>query len=803
MIKYKNTRTLTMTFFSSLLLLTGCNKEEDSKEHLQKGVEYFNKGDYDKALLELKTSNQTDKTVADTHYYLAMLDEKNHQYKTMVENLKRTLELEPTRAEARLKLGKIQLLLGDTESALEQAEMLLKEKSDNAEALLLKASIFVKQKKQADAKIIVDNVLKNEPNQVDALLLNSVIYGENEKFDEAFSSINAAIKLDEKNISLRMFKIQLDAKNKNIDAVIEDYKELVVFNPDNQDYKITLARIYAQTGKKKEAEDILNDLMAKNPDKIQLKILFLEFLKVVDVDRVKKQLEQFVSQYSKDTKALFSFADWMASQRNFDESKNVLNKIIQLDKKDDVVLAKIQLAKIAFMQKDFETSKKISDEILSQNPNYIDAKILQARLFLVNANYDDAITLLSKILWEKSNSEETLILLGQTYAAKGDKKQAEKQFLNVIEFRPNNLQALTYLYDSAVETKDLSYAKQLIEKALLIEPDNLILLEKLVKVDLLASEWNEARETLQRIGDNVNPQAQRLKNYLEAQLFQAQNEYAKAIVLYKKLVTEIPDNYDVLANLLKCYESLNKKSEMIALLDNLLLKNSQNVSASIILSNLWISDKKFDKANALLQSLIDSNNKSPELYEMQAKGKLAQGDNKLAISIYKAGLKQNPGNLKLLFPLARLYEVVGDYDSSVTTYKTLLEIDSNFELAINNLASVLTEHYNSDDKLNEAVKLSERFKDSKQPYYKDTYAWAVIKQGDLVTGIQLLKQIITTAPNVAVFRYHLGVAYHKNKNNGAAIAELKQSIELSEKYGDFSDEKTAKALFDEIQKEYR
>jgi tetratricopeptide (TPR) repeat protein len=792
-------KTVTMAFFSSMLLLTGCNKEEDPKEHLQKGMEYFNKGDYEKAALELKTSGQSDKNVAATYYYSAMLDEKNHQYKTMVENLKKTLELEPTYPEARLKLGKVQLLLGEIDSASEQAEILLKEKSDNADALLLKASVLMRQKKQADAKTLIDGVLKTNPNHIDALLLNAIIYMEKENLDQAFASVNAAIKLDEKNISLHMFKIQLDAKNKNIDAVIADYKELVTLNPDNQEFKITLAKIYAQSGKKPEAEELLNGLVTAKPDDVKLKLLLLDFLSAAEPEKVQEKFNQFIEQYKKQSKTLLSFAGWMLAQKNVDEAKKVLDQIVALDDKNEALSAKILLAKIAFSQKKLEEAKKITDEILSKNSNYIDAKILQARLLLANSKYDEAIELLSKILWEKSDSEETLILLGQTYTIKGDQKQAEKQFASILEFNPANLQALMYLYDNAVAMKDVSYAQQLIEKALRIEPENLILLEKLVKLDLLTSKWDDAKTTLQRISNSSNPQAQNLAAYLEGQIFQGQGDYTKAIVLYKKLLTTVPDNYDVLTNMAKCYGGLNKKAEMIIVLNDLLSKNSQNVSAGIVLSHLWLSDKQFDKANLLLTNLINGNQKVPELYDSLAKVKSAQGDNKSAIAIYQDGLKQNPGDVKLLLPLAALYEVQGDYDAAISSYETLLAGDPNLDLAVNNLASVLSEHFTSADKLKHAVELAEKFKDSKQPYYKDTYAWAVIKQGDLVKGLNLLNQIITSAPNVAVFRYHLGVAHYKNGNNGAAIAELKQALELGAKNHGFADEKAAKTLLDEIQ----
>lgn len=795
----QNKKRLSIALISSVILVAGCGKE-DPKEHLQKGVEYFKSGDYEKAVLELKTSGQGDKNVADTYYYLAMLDEKNRQYKAMAENLKKTLELQPSHSEARLKLGKVQLLLGETDEATQQAETLLKDKSDDADALLLKASVLMRKNNQNDAKIIIDSILKTNPNHVDALLLNAIIYMEKEKLDDAFASVNAAIKLDKNNVSLRMFKIQLNAKNKNIDAIIADYNELITLNPDNQEFKITLAKIYAQSGKKKEAEDLLNSLIAAKPDDVTLKLLLLDFLTASQPEKVQEKANQFTEQYKKQPKTLFSFASWMIAKNDLEEAKKVLNQIIALDDdKNDVISAKIQLAKIAFSQKDFETSKKIADEILNKNSNYIDAKILQARLLLAKSQYDEAIELLTKILWDKADSEDALILLGQTFAIKGDQKQAEKQFLSVLETHPTNLQALVYLYENALTNQDVNYAQQLIEKALRIEPENLVLLEKLVKLNISMTKWNDAKLTVQRISTNSNPQAQNLASYLEGQIFQAQGEYAKAITSYKKLMTNISDNYDVLANMAKCYEALNKKPEMMNLLNEILSKNPQNVSVGLVLSNLWISEKQFEKSNTLLTNLISANPKISELYIALAKVKLKQGDAKSAILIYKDGLKQNSTDVKLLFPLATVYETQGDYDAAVSTYETLLENNPNLDLAVNNLASILSEHYTSDEKLKKAVQLAQKFKDAKQPYYKDTYAWAVVKQGNLVEGLNLLNQIIITAPNVPIFRYHLGVVHYKNGNNGAALAELKQALELSAKYGNFSEEKATKLLLDEIQ----
>ncbi len=782
---------------STSLFLNGCSKE-DPKEHLQKGVDYFNKGEYEKAILELKTSNQTDKNIAETYYYLALLDEKNRQYKSMSENLKKTIELAPTHNEARLKLGKVQLLLGQPDLALEQAEIILKSENQNLDALLLKASVLMRQKKEADAQSIVEGVLKINSNHVDALLLSAVIYMEKDKLNEALTAINTAIKADAKNITLRLFKIELDAKFKNIDAVVGDYQELITLFPENQEFKITLAKIYAQTGKKQEAEDLLKGLITASPDNVKYKLLFLDFLNAAAPERVKDQFQQFTEQNKKQSKALLSFATWMIARKNYDDAKSVLNQVLKLDENTEQVLsAKMFLAKIAFDLKDFDTTKKISEEILTANNNYIDAKILQARLLLVKAQYDEAIDLLTKILWEKADSEEALVLLGQTFFVKGDQKQAEKQFLSALEINPANLTALIYVYDKALNTKDYDYAQKIIEKGLRFNPENIILLEKLAKVNLLAAKWDAAKEVVQRIGSNSNPQAKSLAKYLKGQIFQGQGEFVKAIAEYKDLLATVPSNLEILESMLRCYEGINKKSDMIVILNDLVAKDPRNVPANVVLSDLLATEKKFDQASAMLTGLLKEN-KSTEVYVELAKVKQAQGDNKSAISIFQDALKQNPDDVKLLLSLANLQELQGDFDSAVSTYEQILAKESGLEIAINNLASILTEHYASEESQKKAVLLAERFKDSTQPYYKDTYAWALIKQGDVFKGLNILSQIIVLAPDVPVFRYHLGVAHFKNGNNGAAIAELNQALMLAAKKGGFSDEKAAKELLNEI-----
>ncbi|MGZ8192745.1 MAG: tetratricopeptide repeat protein, partial [Methylobacter sp.] len=321
-----NKKLIVVSMLSAILLLGGCSDEEESKEHLQRGVEYFNKGEYEKAKLELKTAGQSDKDTAETYYYLALLDEKNKQFKAMRENLIKTIELAPTYAEARLKLGKVQLLFGEPDAALEQAEVILKDSSQNPEALALKASALIRQKKPEEALAIIDSILKVNPNHTDALSLKALVYTEKGDFTQALALIDTAIKSDPKNISLHLFKIQLDAKTKDIDAVISDYQKLVGISPENQEFKIALAKIYSQAGKTKEAEEVLRGLVEEEPNNVKAKLMLLDFLAVTDKEKVKDQFRQFTEKHNEQPRMLLELSTWMIARKNFDEARKALNR---------------------------------------------------------------------------------------------------------------------------------------------------------------------------------------------------------------------------------------------------------------------------------------------------------------------------------------------------------------------------------------------------------------------------------------------------------------------------------------------
>jgi tetratricopeptide (TPR) repeat protein len=424
--------------------------------------------------------------------------------------------------------------------------------------------------------------------------------------------------------------------------------------------------------------------------------------------------------------------------------------------------------------------------------------VLRAKIFLVNKQYDKALELLNKVLLNQPELEEALLLSGQVYLVTGDQKKANQFFEGTLKVNPANAQAVDYLYNKALSEKKIKSAKDMATTAVKYQPNNLVFLEKLANVSLLDNDLDGAKAAVQKISDLPNPLAADVARYLRAQVFQAEGDCSQAIDLYKALLSKFPGNKDTLDNMARCFDKLNKRSDMIAVLRDLQVNNPNNAPINLLLADLLLREKKMTEGIGVLTNLLKNNAKVPQAYITLAKFKLAQNDNNAALAAFQEGLKQNPDNIRLSLSLADFYQIQGENDLAVSIYEGLLAKNPNLDVAINSLAVLLTERYSSADMLSKAVQLTERFKDSDQPYYRDTYAWALVKQGKVNEGVTVLQDVITSLPDVPVFRYHLGVGYANSDNNGSAIAELQQALELADKKGNFPEQKETEILLKKL-----
>ncbi len=796
---YQGNKVILSCFLLSLcLVLSGCETEEEAAEgHLERGIELLEKGDFAAAQLELKSAKKGNKSTADTYFYLALLDEKAKHYLAMQDNLKKTIKLEPGHQQARVKLGKLELLMGEVDTANEHADFLLTKNPQDIEALVLKSSILLKQSKQGEAIAVIDQIIALDPGNVDGLTLRAMILLQQKQPIEALALIDKAIEVDHKNISLHVFKIKIHGQQKDVDAVINDYLMLIQLFPEKDNFKITLAKIYTQSKKLEEAEKLLQDLVAERPKQINPKILLLEFLTLTDSGRVNQQINAFSQQLSNKPKQLFDFAKWMLAKGKSQKAKEILTQVVSEEGYTELGIgANVLLAKMAFDARDYSVTKKIATDILHEVPNQLEAKLLQVRLLLVKEQYDEAKTYLGKVIWSHPKSDEALVLLAQYYVVNGDRKQAQIKFKAALDINPANIQAFVPIYNKLIAKNDNKYARQILAKALRKNPQQVVLIQKLIELNIQEEAWQAADKAARQLARV--PKQRNLATYYLARISQQQGECEKAIVIYKELINEFPEQLRVLQNMQACYKVLDKRPELIVFLKKHIEQNKNNIAATIVLSDLYVEAKKYKAAINLLNALINEEPRVIQLRQKLAKIYTILGKPDKASSVYQQGLKVFPGNIRLSLALTSLYEQQEHYNEAIKIYEQLHDENPDLQVVNNNLAVLLVENFATEDNLQRAFQLVESFATSEQTYYQDTYAWVLLHRGQINEATEILKKLVLKKPEVPVFRYHLAVAEFKNENNSSAFSQVSQAIELAKQGKTFPELKLAEEFMVKI-----
>ena len=788
---------LIYAFFFSLIF-TACSSSSDKAEnYLISGKEFYEKQQFDKASIQLKNALQLDNKLTEAFYYLALIEERNQNWQGMFANLDQVIKNDPNHWEARLKLAKLKLLSGQTEEASEDVAIVLNQLPDNVDGLTIKGAILLKQGDKTAAQALADQALALAPNSTDAISLQVAIHISNDDKPSALNLIDQKLIVKPNEPSLHLLKLQIvDSLNDKV-ALEQTYHALVKQFPDNLDYQFAFAKFYSEIERDEEAEAILTQVINNHPDNEMAKLIYIDYLSQKSPQSAIAKARAYIDQKLGSGDIELRLARLLINEQQLSEAEKTLNQLIEKSNNNKAVLsAKVLQAIIALQSNNQTAAQKWLDEVLASDSRHYEAMLLNAKMKLSGNKVDEVVSYLRNILRDYPDKDELLVLLAKAYIQKGDIELADENFRKALEMNPANFDAVLPVVMKMINSKDLNRAEDVLTKALQFQPNHPDALKALSQVRILKQDWLGTQQVADTISTVIKDNA--YAHYLSAKISQGQDQCDAAVSQYRKALSMNPNLSDALSNLALCYEKLNQRNIMLAYLEEFIATNPGAEFALLIKSRLLVMDKRVNEALSLLSSAIDKSPNSPAFYELSAQIHLSEKDNQKAIDILRKGLHIIPDHSGLLMQLASVYEQSSDYQQALTTYEKVLAKQPNFDIAINNFVSLLLDYFPSDENFAKSLSLTERFKDSNQPFFMDSYAWALFKNGKLEEAVQVAKRVVKQAPHVPVFRYHLGAIYAKQGNKVAAEKELKQAIELNDKGHSLVERPQVEKLLSEI-----
>ena len=781
--------------FCAAIALTGC-AEEDPQQYISEGQALFEKGDMEAARVQFKNAMQLDPRLVETYYGLALLDEKEKNWSAMKANLQEVIRLDPGHADAHVKLGF--LLMGNLDKAKEQVEIALKLEPENINTLLLKSHILYQEKNYAEAISLTEKILKIEPDKADAFWLKATIQGAQQQNDQALFTLKDGLKKNPGNVELGLLKIKLYASQKNIEAALQEYDDLISSHQHDKSLYISRINMLSQHGKKDLVETNIRKGIDDFPDDAGFRIALVDYLLAVDQIKAEALLQKNVSDYPQEVHFKSSLAEIYMVQKKYQQALPIYKEITSADPTgNDGLAAKVRQAEIALIQKDDKLAQQLLDEVLVTDQNNIQALLLRADIRLGSKDADGAISDLRIVLRDKPEVERAILFMAQAHALKDEIEVAESYWRKALEINSGNVVAIVSLNARLIKRGDVERAEDILNKAIKGSPDNQMLNELLVKLKVYEKDWAGAELAINAMEKQTK--AIFAAQILRAELAEKQGDLKKTIGLYQDVLKKQPKDANVLASLARAYEVAGNRSGYITFLQAFNRQNPDDINVYNELGRMYVLENKWGDATNILQKTLQLDGLSVATYRMLAGVMERQGESDRIIGLYRDGLTKSPNNPDLILELANYQTRIGKTQEAMVLYEGLLEKSPEFDEAANNLAGIILANNPDQAGLERALLLTERFKESRNPYFLDTYGWVLFKTGEFDKAVVSLKKSAKSVSDNADIRYHLGEALYAVGDYSASKLELEQVILLAQqRQGEFVEIKRAKELLKEI-----
>ena len=781
---------------AGLLLVAGCDTpEEKVQNHYESGQALFKEGNAVKAGLEFRNALQINGKFVPALYALALVEEQQERLGQARGMLGRVLDLEPKHYDASIKYGKFMLVAGQLDKALELSDLVMTLDGTKAEALAFRAAVLYKLDDVAGAISAANKALDVDPGNVEAISVLAAERIANKDFQGALVFLDQGLKLAERNVTLNLIRIQVLGSLNDLEHAESALLRLVGFYPETRGFKTGLVRFYLSQKRVDDAEKIIRSIADQASEELEVNLDVVRFLNTFrGRDAARKHLLILAERGGKNVFPYqLALARLQFSSGKKEEAKKVLLDVINTSETAETRLeAKSRLAEFWLADRKPAEAGKLVAEILAEDSQNADALMIRAAMRVADKKIDEAVSDLRTVLKGKPDSVRALMMLGGAHALNGSIELADDRMTGA--FQASNFSPPVGLVYSRFLANNgaLGRAEDALIKVLIKTPRSIPSLRALAQVRISRQDWLGAQEVadiLTRLGDDKGVTSQ-----IKGIAFQGQEKMSQSIEAFEQAQSVTPDALRPMVALVRAYVRNGEIGRAEKFVQSVLQSSEKNLFAKVLMAQLHALNGKQELAEATFREAISDNPGDLVGHSTLAAYLISQKKLVEAEEIVLAGLEQLPGNVSLGLLKANLFERAGNFSGARAEYEALYKTNPNSEVIINNLASMLTEFSTDDASIKRAYEMAKRFRNSGIPHFKDTLGWIQYRLGNFDDATSLLKDATEKVPNVAVFRYHLGMAYMANKQTSSAIKELEQALEIAKTQPFAQENETRKAL---------
>ncbi len=661
------------------------------------------------------------------HYFKALCLLGKGERNLAREDLLKAVELRPDLLPQRLSLAEFYIREKNPESARQQIDTVLNLVKKTAEARK-KAGFVIEKSPEKIKALLLLAVIQNQEKDIDAALetLNKCasidpdnymiyisqgsLFLRNKNIDQAKKAYQKAKSIDPSSPKAYIALARIYGFEKKWDMAEAELKEMIKESGPEYSNLFELARFYEGQEKWDQAEKIYLDTLDSAPedDVIPLMNLSSYYSRKKSLDKALDVLQKHASIKKDDLTILVGIAKIYLEKNQIKNASDTLDKIFKKDR--DHVEATFLKGRIKLINKDFDKALSLFELTVKERPNFAMAHYFKALCLLGKGESNLAREDLLKAVELKPDLLPPRLILTEFYIQEKNPASARQQIDAVLKVDPNNIKALMFKGNLQVLDKKYNEAEtiflQIIEKA----PDYA---EAYVKLGVLYALMKKSEKTLEYLEKalNIDPK-QLIALTLAVSIHTKSKEYDKAILICEKVKKRTRDNSSLQARIeyLEGNISLSRKDIKTArkYFKQAIASDVNILSAYITLAKLDIRENNIEGAISQYNELIKKDPASlaghmglGTIYDQQKEWKKAEASYRKALEIKHDfapaannlawNLLENGGNIdealgfaqiakeqmpqapSVMDTLGWLYYLKGSYLNAISEFKDCLE----------------------------------------------------------------------------------------------------------------------------------
>ncbi|MFK5978999.1 MAG: tetratricopeptide repeat protein [Rhizobiaceae bacterium] len=772
----------------AILLLIGCtvlvgceNSKDKAQSHYENGLELVEQNKLVKAKLEFRNTLKLDKEHTSALFELGNVEFAQKNYVGAVRIFLGVAEADPKHVVARVNLARIFLLANKMDDALKFADEAYALDSKHVNVLAIKAALAIRQKSYEDAIRFAEAALQADANSVDALMVLAAERVEHSDPKGALAFLERGIAGEEKNLGLQVFKIKVLEQLNDLQGIEQTLVRLSVLYPSQLAIHNNLAKWYLRRDDKDAAEDVVRKYLSNNPDDEKAGSNLVGFVRNQrGIAEAEKELSALINTSSSDSFDYnFALAELIYEKGDTEKANEYLRKLIADNGgNENGVKAQLFLARRLLSQNKQEEALSLAESVIADDAKNVDALLVRASIKTTKNNYPSAIEDLRNALNEEPRSVNILQALATVYERNGQIVLAEENLAKAVEIQEfkggTGLELARFLVRYGKPKRAESVLGNVIQKT----PGDEDALKQLAQLKLGRGDWQGAgkiAETLAKVNDNNKL----FVNRVRAQVLAGQNQIDKSIRILQEAALDDPSDVSPTADLFRLYVRSKKFDAAEELVNSELETNPSNVLAHVRMGFLHNLQNNIDAAEASYKKAIEVDKVSGNGHYALASFYSREARFEEAEKTVRDGLALNKRSLPMQLLLANILEVGQNYEEAISVYEDMYLAEPRSLIVANNLASLLSEFSTNSDSLQKAYDIAySRFRNSNVPQFLDTLGWIHVKREEFGDAVSHLRKAAEGLPNNGVVQFHLGMAYKGLGRDELAIASLKKAEAL-------------------------